>query len=79
MPEIALRGVPFRVPCGNRLHHAGYAADALELLATLSVAVVALFVGLRLVDGIIDLRTGLFAIVLAPEAYLPPATAGPAP
>ncbi|MGD9794322.1 MAG: thiol reductant ABC exporter subunit CydD [Acidimicrobiia bacterium] len=43
----------------------------LELLATLSVALVAVSVGLRLVDGGLDLRTGLLVIVLAPEAYLP--------
>jgi ATP-binding cassette, subfamily C, bacterial CydCD len=46
-------------------------AFALELAATISVALVALGVGLRLVDGLTDLRTGLFAIILAPEAYLP--------
>ena len=43
----------------------------LELLATLSVALVAVGVGLRLVDGTLSLETGLFALVLAPEAYLP--------
>jgi ATP-binding cassette, subfamily C, bacterial CydCD len=43
----------------------------LELIATLSVALVAVSVGLRLVDGGIDLRTGLLVIILAPEAYLP--------
>ncbi|MDO8361859.1 MAG: thiol reductant ABC exporter subunit CydD [Actinomycetota bacterium] len=43
----------------------------LELIATLSVALVAVGVGLRLVDGGIDLRTGLLVIILAPEAYLP--------
>ncbi len=43
----------------------------LELLATLSVALVAVGVGLRLVHGDLDLRTGLFLIVIAPEAYLP--------
>jgi ATP-binding cassette subfamily C protein CydCD len=46
-------------------------AFALELAATLSVALVAVGVGLRLVDGLIDLRTGLFVLILAPEAYLP--------
>jgi ATP-binding cassette subfamily C protein CydCD len=46
-------------------------AFALELAATLSVALVAVGVGLRLVDGTLDLRTGLFVLVLAPEAYLP--------
>jgi ATP-binding cassette subfamily C protein CydCD len=43
----------------------------LELLATLSVAVVAVEVGLRLVEGGLDLRSALFILVLAPEAYLP--------
>ncbi|HTS15094.1 MAG TPA: ABC transporter transmembrane domain-containing protein, partial [Candidatus Sulfotelmatobacter sp.] len=46
-------------------------AFALELIATLSVALVAVEVGLRLVAGQLDLRTGLFVLVLAPEAYLP--------
>jgi thiol reductant ABC exporter CydD subunit len=43
----------------------------LELLASLSVAVVAVAVGLRLVAGDLALSTGLFVLVLAPEAYLP--------
>ncbi len=43
----------------------------LELVATLSVAIVAVAIGLRLMDGGIGLRAGLFALVLAPEAYLP--------
>lgn len=43
----------------------------LELIATLSVALVAVSIGLRLVGGGIDLRTGLLVIILAPEAYLP--------
>ncbi|MBT2382827.1 thiol reductant ABC exporter subunit CydD [Streptomyces sp. ISL-11] len=44
---------------------------ALELLATLSVALVAVGIGMRLVHGELDLRTGLMVLVLAPEAYLP--------
>ena len=43
----------------------------LELIATLSVAMVAVGVGLSLVYGHLDLRTGLIALILAPEAYLP--------
>lgn len=43
----------------------------LELLTTLSVALVAVGIGLRLVDGGLDLRTGLAVLVLAPEVYLP--------
>ncbi|MFF4487355.1 thiol reductant ABC exporter subunit CydD [Streptomyces sp. NPDC001544] len=44
---------------------------ALELLATLSVALVAVTIGMRLVHGDMDLYTGLLVLVLAPEAYLP--------
>jgi ATP-binding cassette subfamily C protein CydCD len=43
----------------------------LELLATLSVAIVAVSIGLRLVNGTMDLRTGLTVLILAPEVYLP--------
>ncbi|WP_405584043.1 thiol reductant ABC exporter subunit CydD [Streptomyces sp. NBC_01190] len=43
----------------------------LELLATISVALVAVGIGMRLVHGDLDLRTGLMVLVLAPEAYLP--------
>jgi thiol reductant ABC exporter CydD subunit len=43
----------------------------LELVATIAVALVAVAIGLRLMDGHLDLRTALFALVLAPEAYLP--------
>ncbi|MBM2622962.1 thiol reductant ABC exporter subunit CydD [Actinoplanes sp. LDG1-06] len=43
----------------------------LELLATLSVALVAVGIGLRLVGGELDLRTALLVLILAPEAYLP--------
>ena len=48
----------------------------LELVATLSVALVAVSVGLRLAAGDLDLRTGLFVLLLAPEAYLPFRRAG---
>ncbi|MFC9405764.1 thiol reductant ABC exporter subunit CydD [[Kitasatospora] papulosa] len=44
---------------------------ALELLATLSVALVAVTIGMRLVHGELDLYTGLVVLILAPEAYLP--------
>ena len=43
----------------------------LELVATISVALVAVAIGLRLLDGDMTLRAALFALVLAPEAYLP--------
>ncbi len=46
-------------------------ALVLELIATLSVAVVAVAIGLRLVYGEITLSAGLTVLLLAPEAYLP--------
>ncbi|MFD7413114.1 thiol reductant ABC exporter subunit CydD [Kitasatospora purpeofusca] len=50
----------------------------LETVATLSVALVAVPVGLRLLDGTLDLRTALVVLFLAPEAYLPLRAAGAA-
>ncbi|MET0480366.1 MAG: thiol reductant ABC exporter subunit CydD [Mycetocola sp.] len=44
---------------------------ALELAASLSVALVAVSIGLRLVDGSMALSVGLFVLLLAPEAFLP--------
>lgn len=44
---------------------------ALELLATISVAIVAVLCGVRLAHGSMDLGTALVAILLAPEAYWP--------
>ncbi|MFJ7337596.1 thiol reductant ABC exporter subunit CydD [Streptomyces sp. NPDC101116] len=44
---------------------------ALELLATISVALVAVTIGMRLVHGETDLYIGLVILILAPEAYLP--------
>jgi ATP-binding cassette subfamily C protein CydD len=44
---------------------------ALELVASLSVALVAVSIGIRLIDGSIGLATGLFVLLLAPEVYLP--------
>ncbi|GHC76354.1 ABC transporter [Streptomyces flavofungini] len=44
---------------------------ALELLATISVALVAVTIGMRLVHGDMALYDGLVILILAPEAYLP--------
>ncbi len=43
----------------------------LELVATVSVALVAVAVGLRLLDAHMSFHAALFVLVLAPEAYLP--------
>ena len=44
---------------------------ALELIATLSVAVIAVSIGIRLIDGKIPLLYGLAILILAPEVYWP--------
>ncbi len=44
---------------------------ALELVATLSVALLAVTIGLRLVSGSITLEVGLFILIIAPEVYWP--------
>lgn len=53
-------------------------ALVLELVASLSVALVAVPVGLRLLAGNLDLGTALLVLLLAPEAYLPLRAAGAA-
>ena len=45
--------------------------SVLELAATLGVALVAVTVGVRLVDGAIGLQAGLTVLILAPELYAP--------
>ncbi len=44
---------------------------ALEFLATISIALVAVFIGFRLFYGEMDFLLGFFALLLAPEFYLP--------
>ena len=51
-------------------------ALVLELVATLSVALVAVPVGLRLLHGGVTLHVALLVLLLAPEAYLPLRAAG---
>lgn len=53
-------------------------ALVLELVATLSVALVAVVIGLRLVSGDLGLAVGLLVLILAPECYLPLRAAGAA-
>jgi ATP-binding cassette subfamily C protein CydD len=44
---------------------------AMELLASLAVALIAVAVGFRLLSGDLSLEVGLFVLLLAPEAFLP--------
>ncbi len=53
------------------LRTAFLSALALELISTISVAVVAVFIGVRLVHGDMALEAGLLALILAPDCYLP--------
>ncbi len=46
-------------------------ALVLEVLAMLSVALVAVSIGLRLVEGTMTLQAGLLVLILVPEVYLP--------
>lgn len=46
-------------------------AFVLELLATISVAIIAVEIGLRLTNGEMELWRGLAALILAPEVYAP--------
>lgn len=66
LTEARYRGATMRV-----LYVSFLSSFALELLATLSVAVVAVTVGFRLVYGDVTFEAALFVLVLAPEAFLP--------
>jgi ATP-binding cassette, subfamily C, bacterial CydCD len=61
----------YRVSALATLRIAFLSSLILELVATISVALVAVAIGLRLMGGELDLRTALFILVLAPEAFLP--------
>jgi ATP-binding cassette subfamily C protein CydCD len=62
----------------STLRAAFASALVLELLATLSVAVIAVIIGVRLVSGDLTLMVGLFVLILAPECYFPLRAAGAA-
>lgn len=68
---IATVGQRYRVSTMGVLRVSFMSALVLELLATLSVAIIAVAIGLRLVSGGMDLQTGLTVLILAPEVYLP--------
>jgi ATP-binding cassette subfamily C protein CydD len=61
----------FRQTTMGVLRVAFLSALVLELLATLSVAVIAVEVGLRLLYGYLEFEQALFVLILAPEFYLP--------
>ena len=64
-------GDAYRVATLRVLRVTFLSALALELLASLSVAIIAVSIGLRLVNGSFTLQAGLAILILAPEVYLP--------
>ncbi len=68
---IAEVGERNRAETMGALRLAFLSSFVLELVATISVALVAVSIGLRIVEGHMALMTGLFVLVLAPDAYLP--------
>lgn len=64
-------GERYRAATMNVLRVTFLSALALELLATLSTAVVAVEIGLRLLYGKLDYQPALMILLLAPEFYLP--------
>jgi ATP-binding cassette, subfamily C, bacterial CydD len=64
-------GERYRRTTTATLRVAFLSGSVLELAATLGVALVAVTVGVRLVDGDLGLQAGLTVLVLAPELYSP--------
>lgn len=69
--RIAVVTDAYRRSTLDTLRVAFLSSGVLELVATISVALVAVTVGLRLAEGGLDLRTALVVLLLAPEAYWP--------
>ncbi|MDY6052049.1 MAG: thiol reductant ABC exporter subunit CydC [Rothia sp. (in: high G+C Gram-positive bacteria)] len=64
-------GERYRKATMYTLRSAFLSSLALELITTISVALVAVLIGLRLVEGNLGLDLALFALLLAPECYQP--------
>ncbi|WP_182525716.1 thiol reductant ABC exporter subunit CydD [Nocardioides dongkuii] len=70
-PRIRAITDRYRRANGDVLKLAFASSAALELIATISVALVAVLVGLRLAADGMELQTALTVLLLAPEAYWP--------
>lgn len=68
---LARIGDDYRTSTMSVLRVSFLSSLALELISTVSVALVAVSIGLRLVDGNMQLREGLIVLILVPEVYLP--------
>jgi thiol reductant ABC exporter CydD subunit len=69
--QIELVGDRYRTAALGTLRVAFLSGTVLELAATIGVALVAVTVGVRLVDGGLGFQAGLTVLVLAPELYIP--------
>lgn len=61
----------FRIITMDVLKVAFLSGMVLELAASVSIALVAVQVGIRLIEGLMIYQMGLFVLLLAPEFYLP--------
>ena len=61
----------YRTATMRTLRTAFLSALVLEVLAALSVAIIAVSLGIRLTQGTLSLQTGLLVLLLAPECLLP--------
>lgn len=68
---ISLMSDNFRDATMDVLKIAFLSALMLEILATISTAMIAVEVGLRLVYGLLTFQVAFFVLLLAPELYLP--------
>jgi ATP-binding cassette subfamily C protein CydD len=68
---IARISAQYRLATMGVLRVAFLSALSLEMIATISTAVVAVAIGLRLLAGTLSFEQGLFVLLLAPEFYLP--------
>lgn len=68
---IAEAGERYEKATMNVLRVAFLSALVLELVGTISTAIIAVSIGLRLLSGVLPFREALFILFIAPEFYLP--------
>ena len=69
--RIAATGEEYRETTMQVLRVSFLSGSVLDLLATLATALVAVTLGIRLVDGAVTLRDALIVLLLTPELYAP--------
>lgn len=69
--RVRALGRDYRLATMSTLRVAFLSGAVLEFITTLSVAIIAVAIGFRLIYGYMDLTTGLLVLMIAPEAYQP--------